>query len=119
MSFSASENITSGFRDGFVAASLKPDRRCIGLPPRADCFRDGFVAASLKPVTGVSGAGPFTVFPRRIRRGLIEAGESGEDGQCPKVFPRRIRRGLIEAILVPWRVLPFWTVSATDSSRPH
>ncbi len=46
-----------------------------------------------RPQSGLQGK----LFPRRIRRGLIEAMASARNRASSAAFPRRIRRGLIEA----------------------
>ena len=81
-------------------------------------------------------------YPRRIRRGLIEAASDSTDADASLAYPRRIRRGLIEAYEVSvkgerWmhirdefvaaslkqvtdiQAVPPGVISATNSSRPH
>ncbi len=69
--------VGTGFRGEFAAASLK-HRVERALQRERVRFRGEFAAASLKPTI----AGIITrlspPFPRRVRRGLIEAVHSGE-----------------------------------------
>ena len=62
---------TIHFRDESVAASLKPKLGRDGCA--STHFRDESVAASLKRSVDRTAAASREVFPRRIRRGLIEA----------------------------------------------
>ena len=86
------------FPGGHAGASLKPiyatHRTLLGQD-----FPGGHAGASLKrTATAEFGGFPTPGFPRRTRRGLIEAtSSSGEGSARSRRFPRRTRRGLIEA----------------------
>jgi len=60
-------------------------------------FRGDSAAASLKQVKTWTDDKFRSLFPRRFRRGLIEARLSRHGAAHPWQFPRRFRRGLIEA----------------------
>ena len=59
------------------------------------------------------------IFPRRIRRGLIEASHAGSARGSQVLFPRRIRRGLIEATSICASTMAVKGISAANSPRPH
>ena len=107
----------------FAGASLKRDARILRGEPLAGPIPGEFAGASLKRFIPFSPGIPGVVHPRRIRRGLIEAGQwpRGRLGCRPAIpgefagaslkrrigrwvddlldnHPRRIRRGLIEAV---------------------
>ena len=87
-----------GFRGEVAAASLKHHHR-VRERHGSVRFRGEVAAASLKQedLGEVDGLG--MVFPRRSRRGLIEARMSSGHIPSALVFPRRSRRGLIEAFM--------------------
>jgi len=60
-------------------------------------FRGDSAAASLKPLDDQLAGASEMEFPRRFRRGLIEARRAMPKPAWRSRFPRRFRRGLIEA----------------------
>ena len=89
------------FPGEFAGASLKQALIAGGHPMATKAFPGEFAGASLKlwrlPALPCAATG----VPRRIRRGLIEAGRlQGQAGRGRQGVPRRIRRGLIEALKV-------------------
>ena len=84
----------SGFRDGFIAASLKLVGRGVA-PRRRPRFRDGFIAASLKLSVHVSRRSE----PLGFRDGFIAAS--------------------LKHLPCEGRDVRDAEVSAMDSSRPH
>src|SRR5437660_530878 len=85
----------SGFRDECAAPSCKPVARPL-YTGVMHSFRDECVAASLKHGEWAAFLRCGKKFPRRIRRGLIEAVWGWCCSRVRGWFPRRIRRGLIE-----------------------
>jgi len=82
-------------------------------------FRGDSAAASLKLAAGNRGRLLPPAFPRRFRRGLIEAIGFRQLRKQLAEFPRRFRRGLIEArrgYALPRRSL---RISAAIPPRPH
>ena len=69
----------------------------------------------------MKGSVDYSVLPRRIRRGLIEAATPPRcEWSRPEDLPRRIRRGLIEAGLFPELVeAPVVRPSPANSPGPH
>src|SRR5690606_20500803 len=65
--------------------------------PEKAGFRGECAAASLKLELLHTRRHPQRVFPRRMRRGLIEAVRPSRRRGADLRFPRRMRRGLIEA----------------------
>jgi len=58
-------------------------------------------------------------FPRRFRRGLIEAYREFDRARANLRFPRRFRRGLIEALPASSTFTPRVNISAAIPPRPH
>jgi len=87
--------------------------------PISRYFRGDSAAASLKLHHRAVERRPARAFPRRFRRGLIEA-DLTIIGARPSVgFPRRFRRGLIEAMLLDAATCGSTIISAAIPPRPH
>ena len=108
------------FPGGHAGASLKP----LHVTRRWRCLQDfpgGHAGASLKPWASTAAfAAARARFPRRTRRGLIEARSSGG---CASLslpgFPRRTRRGLIEAGRGGAGLPRAGRISPADTPGPH
>ena len=106
------------FRGECAAASLKrqlPARNgeCLYVFPRR--MRRGLIEArrTIRPLAASE------AFPRRMRRGLIEAARSRRRFTPTRSFPRRMRRGLIEAKCRASMARREIRVSAANAPRPH
>ena len=99
------------FPGEIAGASLKPEPR-----QRDGAGRGGFPRRNRRGLIEARprrrrGAGSWGGFPRRNRRGLIEAPAAGRASPRPaRRFPRRNRRGLIEARTRGWRRFRWWRV---------
>ena len=106
------------FRGEFAAASLKPDL-LEAAPLPGPPFRGEFAAASLKQRDGDMRHRNLSRLPRRIRRGLIEAGQVGGIDVVQRPFrgefaAASLKRGR-DAGANCLAVRP----SAANSPRPH
>ena len=136
---------SADFPGGHAGASLKRPVAGAGARPSGADFPGGHAGASLKhPAGEAAPAQPAGGFPRRTRRGLIEAeshpqggavtnqhfpgGHAGASLKPPfglgpgrdlSPFPRRTRRGLIEASRPSGRSSGPRRISPADTPGPH
>ena len=94
-------SIDRNFRDELVAASLKLISDCAASHASSRHFRDESVAASLKQYELDAIAGRSASFPRRIRRGLIEAFDRSD---CAASRAEHFRDEFVAASLKPQSV---------------
>src|SRR5690554_6058075 len=85
----------AGFRGECAAASLKHE--CVRIDARTLAFPRRMRRGLIEARSTISSSAAPRPFPRRMRRGLIEAGAGEKELAVIDQFPRRMRRGLIEA----------------------